>query len=146
MGTFYTLLSQSIAFTITSDNIAFKTTTIKNDFQLRMSEKNGDEFDMFGNVIKKEETKEVSNIVEEKKPEPVPTEKPAAKISDDGTFYDDEVDSAPKKIGLSNSMRERLIAEASTGLDSESKQNNVILYISVAVAVLVLAGGSGILY
>ena len=43
-------------------------------------------------------------------------------------------------------MRERLLAEASSGLDSEKKQTNVILYISVAVAILVASGGSGILY
>jgi hypothetical protein len=43
-------------------------------------------------------------------------------------------------------MRDRLIREASTGLDSEKKQTNVILYICVGVAVLVALGGSGILY
>lgn len=36
--------------------------------------------------------------------------------------------------------------EASTGLDSEKKQTNVILYISIAVAILILLGGEGILY
>jgi len=69
-----------------------------------------------------------------------------SKISADGTFYDDEVDSAPIKTGISDSMKARLIAEASTGLDSEKPQTNVILYISVVVAVLVALGGSGILY
>lgn len=43
-------------------------------------------------------------------------------------------------------MRKRLMAEASTGLDSDKKQTNVILYISIAVAILVLLGGEGILY
>ena len=43
-------------------------------------------------------------------------------------------------------MKARLMAEASTGLDSEKPQTNVILYISVVVAVLVALGGSGILY
>mmetsp|Transcript_19437 Transcript_19437/g.27355 ORF Transcript_19437/g.27355 Transcript_19437/m.27355 type:complete len:146 (+) Transcript_19437:43-480(+) len=61
-----------------------------------------------------------------------------------GTFYDDEVE--PYKDPLSDSMRSRLMAEASTGLDSNQKQTNVILYISVAVTLLVLAGGQGILY
>jgi len=70
----------------------------------------------------------------------------ASKISADGTFYDDEIDSAPVKQGISDSMKARLMAEASTGLDSEAKQTNVILYISVAVVVLVALGGSGILY
>ncbi len=50
------------------------------------------------------------------------------------------------KTGISDSMRERLMAEASTGLDSNQSQTNVILYISVAVALLVAVGGSGILY
>lgn len=43
-------------------------------------------------------------------------------------------------------MRERLVREASTGLDSDSKQTNVLLYIMIGVAVLVIAGGQGILY
>lgn len=43
-------------------------------------------------------------------------------------------------------MKERLIREASTGLDSNKKQSNVLLYICAAVAVLVLLGGQGILY
>lgn len=62
-----------------------------------------------------------------------------------GTFYDDEVE--PARVDpLSNSMRDRLRREASTGMDSEKSQTNTILYISVAVAILVLAGGKGILY
>mmetsp|Transcript_3958 Transcript_3958/g.9443 ORF Transcript_3958/g.9443 Transcript_3958/m.9443 type:complete len:130 (+) Transcript_3958:126-515(+) len=69
-----------------------------------------------------------------------------SKISADGTFYDDEIDSAPIKTGISDSMKARLMAEASTGLDSEKPQTNVILYISVVVAFLVALGGSGILY
>jgi hypothetical protein len=55
-------------------------------------------------------------------------------------------DSYAPKAGISDSMRERLKREASRGLDSEQKQTNVILYISIAVALLVVAGGSGILY
>ena len=43
-------------------------------------------------------------------------------------------------------MRERLMREASTGLDSEQKQTNVILYICIGVAVLVVLGGQGIFY
>jgi len=43
-------------------------------------------------------------------------------------------------------MRARLLAEASTGLDSEKPQTNVILYISVVVAILVALGGQGILF
>lgn len=64
----------------------------------------------------------------------------------DGTVYDDEPMLEPIRDPLSDQMRQRLMREASTGLDSNSKQNNVILYISAAVVLLVLAGGSGILY
>ena len=56
------------------------------------------------------------------------------------------MDSAPVKQGISDSMRARLTAEASTGLDSEAKQTNVLLYIIGAVAVLVVLGGAGIFY
>lgn len=38
------------------------------------------------------------------------------------------------------------MAEASTGLDSNSKQTNVILYIILGVAVLVVLGGAGVFY
>ena len=64
--------------------------------------------------------------------------------SSDGTIYDDEVE-APEE-NVSNAMKERLRREASAGLDSNKSQTNVILYISAAVALLVLAGGQGILY
>jgi len=64
--------------------------------------------------------------------------------NNDGTVYDDEVE-APRD-NLSTSMKDRLRREASTGLDSETSQNNVILYICVAVAILVGVGGQGILY
>lgn len=43
-------------------------------------------------------------------------------------------------------MRERLIREANTGLDSDTKQTNVLLYIIIGVAVLVILGGEGIFY
>lgn len=43
-------------------------------------------------------------------------------------------------------MKERLMREASTGLDPDQKQTNVLLYIILGVAVLVIAGGQGILY
>jgi hypothetical protein len=54
----------------------------------------------------------------------------------------------PTKVttGISQSMKERLAREASTGLDPNAKQTNVILYIIAAVVVLVLLGGQGILY
>jgi len=65
-------------------------------------------------------------------------------VNADGTVYDDET--PEYREALSDSMRERLRREASTGLDSNQKQTNVILYISIAVAVLVLLGGQGILY
>ena len=55
-------------------------------------------------------------------------------------------DSYAPKVGISDSMRDRLKREASRGLDSEQKQTNIILYISVIVAILVAAAGSGILY
>lgn len=61
-----------------------------------------------------------------------------------GTVYDDE--SEVPKENLSSAMKERLMREASTGLDSNKSQTNVILYISVAVALLVLLGGQGILF
>jgi hypothetical protein len=51
-----------------------------------------------------------------------------------------------QNAGISNSMRDKLMQEASTGMDSESKQNNVILYIIGIVGVLVVLGGQGILY
>merc|ERR1719253_1371291 len=65
-------------------------------------------------------------------------------VNADGTVYDDEM--PEYRDPLSDSMRTRLMREASAGLDSEKKQSNVILYISVAVAVLVLLGGQGILF
>jgi hypothetical protein len=57
-----------------------------------------------------------------------------------------KMDSAPIKQGISDSMKERLRREASTGLDSNSKQTNVILYIILGVAVLVVLGGAGVFY
>lgn len=74
------------------------------------------------------------------------SEDESPKSPSDGTFYDDEVDSTPVKPAISNTMRERLLAEASSGLDSESKQTNVLLYIMGVVGVLVLLAGQGILY
>lgn len=56
-----------------------------------------------------------------------------------------QVEPAPK-AGISDSMRERLMREASTGLDADQKQTNVLLYIIVGVALLVVVGGQGILY
>lgn len=50
------------------------------------------------------------------------------------------------KDPLSDSMRARLMKEANTGLDPNAKQTNVILYIGIGVAILVILGGSGILY
>ncbi len=64
----------------------------------------------------------------------------------DGTVYDDEPMLEPPRENVSNAMKERLRREAQTGLDSDSSQTNVILYISVAVVALVLLGGQGILY
>ncbi len=64
----------------------------------------------------------------------------------DGTVYDDEPMLVPERDPLSNSMKERLIREASVGLDSEKPQTNVILYVSVVVAILVALAGQGILY
>merc|ERR1719253_456856 len=82
---------------------------------------------------------------EEKPSEETEKEAPVAPAKGEA-FYDDEYDSAPQKSGLSDSMKARLMAEASTGLDSEVKQNNVILYIIGAVGVLVILGGQGIFY
>lgn len=61
-----------------------------------------------------------------------------------GVVYDDEVE-APKE-NVSNAMKERLMREAGAGLDSNQSQNNVILYISIAVVALVALGGQGILF
>ncbi len=66
--------------------------------------------------------------------------------ADDGTVYDDEPMLEPIRENVSNSMKERLMREASAGLDSEKSQTNTILYVSAAVAILVLLGGQGILY
>jgi hypothetical protein len=43
-------------------------------------------------------------------------------------------------------MRQRLIREASSGLDSDQKQTNTILYVILGMALLVILGGQGILY
>jgi hypothetical protein len=51
-----------------------------------------------------------------------------------------------KKIGISETMKERLTREASKGLDADKPQDNVILYIIAAVSVLVLLGGKDIFY
>mmetsp|Transcript_10862 Transcript_10862/g.13859 ORF Transcript_10862/g.13859 Transcript_10862/m.13859 type:complete len:168 (-) Transcript_10862:363-866(-) len=64
----------------------------------------------------------------------------------DGTVYDDDPMLEAPRENVSNAMKERLRREASTGLDSNSSQTNVILYISVAVVLLVALGGQGILY
>ena len=56
-----------------------------------------------------------------------------------------QVEPAPKE-GISDAMKQRLMREASTGLDPDAKQTNVILYIIIGVAVLVIAGGAGIFY
>ena len=70
----------------------------------------------------------------------------AAVKSTDGTVYDDEPMIEAPRDNLSASMKERLMREASTGLDSNESQINVILYISIGVAILVLLGGQGILF
>jgi hypothetical protein len=56
------------------------------------------------------------------------------------------MDTEPVKDGISDSMKARLMKEAGTGLDSETKQDNVILYIILGVAVLAVIGGAGTLY
>jgi len=61
-----------------------------------------------------------------------------------GDLYDDEVE--PYVNPLSDSMRAKLMKEASSGLDSEVKSTNTIFYIGAAIAVLVILGGKGILY
>lgn len=64
----------------------------------------------------------------------------------DGTVYDDEPMLEPERDPLSLDMKERLIREASTGLDSEKPQTNVIAIIGVVVAILVAVGGKDILF
>jgi len=66
------------------------------------------------------------------------------KSASSNTVYDDEVKAY--KDPLSDSMRARLMKEASTGLDPNAKQTNVLLYISLVVVALVALGGSGILF
>ena len=61
-------------------------------------------------------------------------------------MYDDEPMLEPERDPLSNTMKERLIREASTGLDSEKPQTNVIAIIGVVVAILVAVGGKDILF
>ena len=61
-----------------------------------------------------------------------------------GDIYDDEVKAY--RDPLSDSMRAKLMKEASTGLDPNQKQTNVILYISLVVVALVILGGSGIFF
>uniref|UniRef100_A0A6U0KFS0 Uncharacterized protein n=1 Tax=Minutocellus polymorphus TaxID=265543 RepID=A0A6U0KFS0_9STRA len=87
--------------------------------------------------------KSVAEIKAETAAPPAAEEK-QVQLNSDGTLYDDET--PEYRDPLSDSMRSRLMKEASSGLDSESKQTNVILYISIAVVVLVLLGGQGILY
>ena len=87
--------------------------------------------------------KSVAEVEAETAPEPA-AQQPTVQLNADGTVYDDET--PEYRDPLSDSMRQRLMREASTGLDSDQKQTNVILYISIAVAVLVLLGGQGILY
>jgi len=76
----------------------------------------------------------------EKKEEVIPT--PAKQSGD--LYYDDETPAY--KSALSDNMKARLMAEANTGLDSNQKQTNTILYISIAVVILIALGGGGILY
>ena len=63
----------------------------------------------------------------------------------DGTVYDDEL-LEPERENVSSAMKERLTREASRGLDSNTGNTNVILYVSVAVVILVALGGQGILF
>ena len=88
--------------------------------------------------------KSVAEIEAETASPPEEEEQTTVQLNADGTVYDDET--PEYRDPLSDSMRQRLMREASTGLDSNQKQTNVILYISIAVAVLVLLGGQGILY
>ena len=88
--------------------------------------------------------KSVAEIEAETASSPKEEEQTTVQLNADGTVYDDET--PEYRDPLSDSMRQRLMREASTGLDSNQKQTNVILYISIAVAVLVLLGGQGILY
>lgn len=69
---------------------------------------------------------------------------PLVKPAQGGALYDDQVEEF--KDPLSDSMRQRLMREAQTGMDAEKPQTNVILYISIVVAALVALGGKGLLY
>ncbi len=91
----------------------------------------------------KEEVAELSGTtVEEMEATSVEEEK--AVDTKSGNLYGDEVEAY--RDPLSDGMRAKLMKEASTGLDSNQKQTNIILYISVTVAILVALAGSGILY
>lgn len=93
----------------------------------------------------KEEVAELSGTtVEEMEAEESSEKSNEISISKSGDFYDDEVEAY--RDPLSDNMRARLMKEASTGLDSNQKQTNVIFYICIGVAILVALGGSGILY
>jgi len=94
----------------------------------------------------KEEVAALSGTTVEKMDAKAVEEKAAAPAppSTGENLYDDQV--AEFKDPLSDNMRAKLMREASSGLDSEKPQTNVILYISVVVAILVGLAGSGILY
>ena len=68
----------------------------------------------------------------------------AKTVSKSGDLYDDEVQEY--RDPLSDGMRQKLMREASSGLDSEKPQTNVILYISVAVVILAALAGQGIFF
>ena len=74
-----------------------------------------------------------------------PAEEAEGKVKGDGALYDDMI--PERKETMSNSMKERLRAEAtSLGGDPNKKSAPVILYISAVIGVLVILGGKGILF
>lgn len=144
--TLFLALTASMAFTPATkiNGAAFHLSHKRAVFKLHMSE--ADEAAKLMEQAKKlreEAAAMTKESVEEAAVSEVAVSKAA--VSADGTFYDDEIEMKVKDP-LSNSMRDRLVREASTGMDSNEKQTNVILYISVVVAILVALAGGGILY
>ncbi|KAL3908659.1 MAG: hypothetical protein SGPRY_009711 [Prymnesium sp.] len=74
-------------------------------------------------------------------PDPSPPEAPAEpeKVEGYQTFYDDERDSAPKKQGLSDDMKKRLLKEQ-RGLGADANSKNPFLFVFAGVGVFVLLG------
>lgn len=138
------LLLQAQSFSVQQQRLKISSSigsTKQYRFALRMSEdalSEAEKLQAKARALKEEAAALAGTTVEEME------KQGAVAKTTDGTFYDDETPEF--KSGLSDSMKDRLMREASTGLDAEKPQTNIILYISIAVAILVALGGSGTLY